>query len=122
MEKYTHEVRRQYWTKVIQECNSSGLSKKMWMEQNGICPKSFYYWQKKLRLELSVEIAQKNHGFSEPQSEVRSLDIPVFMPVETVKENSSAPIVIRYGDAVIEISENVSDSFLRRILEAAGHA
>lgn len=121
MEKYTHEMRRQYWTKVIQECNTSGMRKKEWMEQNGIRSKSFYYWQKKLRLELSVEVAQKNLGFSQQEPNRQLSNAPVFMPVQTAQD-SSAPVVIRYGSALIEISENVSDSFLRRILEAAGNA
>jgi len=42
MDKITSDVRRQQWLEIIQACNTSGLTKKAWCEQNGINMKSFY--------------------------------------------------------------------------------
>ena len=39
------------WTKIIQDCCTSGLTKKEWCVQNHINEKSFYYWQRVIRKE-----------------------------------------------------------------------
>ena len=36
MDKITSDVRRQQWLDIIQACNTSGLTKKAWCEQNSI--------------------------------------------------------------------------------------
>ena len=43
------EYRAQTWAMLIQECNSSGLTKREFCQQRGISEKSFYYWLRKLR-------------------------------------------------------------------------
>ena len=39
---------------LIQECNSSGLTKREFCQQRGISEKSFYYWLRKLRSQMAV--------------------------------------------------------------------
>ena len=51
MEKITHQMRREQWSKIISECLASGQSKTAWCKQNGISDKAFFYWQKILRRE-----------------------------------------------------------------------
>ena len=46
------EYRAQQWAKLIQECKASGMSNKDFCIQRGVSEKSFYYWQKKLRMQL----------------------------------------------------------------------
>lgn len=43
------EYRRQQWGGMIQACRSSGRTVKAWCDENGINPKSYYYWLRKLR-------------------------------------------------------------------------
>ena len=50
------EYRAQQWAMLIQESKSSGMSNKEFCMQRGVSEKSFYYWQKKLRMKL-VEVA-----------------------------------------------------------------
>lgn len=51
MEKITHQMRLQQWSKIIAECLASGQNKTAWCRQNGISDKKFFYWQKILRRE-----------------------------------------------------------------------
>lgn len=52
------EYRAQTWAMLIQECNNSGLTKRAFCQQRGICEKSFYYWLWKLRSRMA-EIASR---------------------------------------------------------------
>ena len=47
------EYRAQTWAMLIQECNSSGLTKREFCQQRGISEKSFYYWLRKLRSQMA---------------------------------------------------------------------
>lgn len=51
MDQCTHEVRAEYWKKIIQACGQrpAGQSAKSWMDENGICEQSYYHWQRWFR-------------------------------------------------------------------------
>lgn len=61
------EYREQAWAMLIQECNSSGLTKREFCQQRGISEKSFYYWLRKLRSQMA-EVAR-------PQLVYRHIDL-----------------------------------------------
>ena len=48
--------RAQKWAMLIQECNISGLTKREFCHQRGISEKSFYYWLRKLRSQISESV------------------------------------------------------------------
>ena len=50
--------RAQSWAMVIKECSESGLSNKEYCEQHGISLKSYYYWLRKLRTQMSETMPQ----------------------------------------------------------------
>ena len=52
MDKITHKVRCEQWTKIIKECLASGMNKTAWCREHGISDKSFFYWQRRLRCKL----------------------------------------------------------------------
>lgn len=45
--------RAREWAMLIQECNASGLTKREFCQQRGISEKSFYYWLRKLRMQIA---------------------------------------------------------------------
>ena len=49
--------RAQQWAMLIQECNSSGLTKRAFCQQRGISEKSFYYWLRKMRSQMAEAAA-----------------------------------------------------------------
>ena len=58
MDQCTHEVRAEYWKKIIQACGQrpAGQSAKSWMDENGICEQSYYYWQRRFRKQAYEEM------------------------------------------------------------------
>ena len=51
MDKITHQVRAEHWTRILNECMNSGMPKNAWCRANGISEKQFFYWQRILRQE-----------------------------------------------------------------------
>ena len=124
MDKITHQVRVEHWTKIMNECINSGMSKTAWCRANGISEKQFFYWQRILRREAFEnsqnsslpttvgsyqELApatQRTVSFTEiklPSSSQST--VPVFHP----------DLVIRKGSLILEISNSASDELLSRI-------
>ena len=72
MDKITHQVRAEHWTKIMNECINSGMSKTAWCRANGISEKQFFYWQRILReyygaAEPPVRCGVSHHsGLTEP--------------------------------------------------------
>ena len=116
MDKTTHQIRREQWTQIINNCLESGQSKKAWCRDNGICEKSFYYWQRILRNEAYIEMKQ----FPERPTIPKQPELPVaFVELKpTVEETEQTltfrpDIVLRRGQFVLEISNTVSLELLK---------
>ena len=50
MDQRTSEIRLAQWEQIVLEGNQASVSKREWCRQNGISEKSFFYWQRKIRL------------------------------------------------------------------------
>ena len=64
--------RTQQWAMLIQECNSSGLTKRAFCQQRGISEKSFYYWMRKMRSQ-AAEVAAPHLVQLEPISQTEDM-------------------------------------------------
>ena len=108
MDKITHQVRAEHWTRILNECMNSGMSKTAWCRANGISEKQFFYWQRILRREAyeasqnpSLPAAAATKQLSAVQQSVSFAEIklpdvspdasPVFRP----------DLVIRKGNLVV---------------------
>ena len=60
MDQCTHEVRAEYWRKIIQACSQrpAGQSAKNWMDENGISEQSYYHWQRRFRRQAYEEMKE----------------------------------------------------------------
>lgn len=58
MDQCTHEVRAEYWRKIIQVCGQrpAGQSAKRRMDENGIREQSYYHWQRRFRQQAYAEM------------------------------------------------------------------
>lgn len=109
MDKITHNIRREQWTKIINQCLASGMNKTAWCKQNGISDKSFFYWQRKLRLEA----ADPEQFPAVPTAGTLPQTFIEVRPVPNRKEQHFQPdMIIRKGDVVLEISNSVSPDLL----------
>lgn len=103
MEKITHQMRLQQWSKIISECLASGLNKTEWCRQNGISDKKFFYWQKILRRE-AYALAEPSHEEALILATAQTSSVPF---VE-LKMEQSASVMSAYTEfkpeAVIQIN------------------
>ena len=60
MDQRTHEVRAEYWRKIIQTCGQrpAGQSAKRGMDENGIREPSYYHWQRHFRQQAYAEVKE----------------------------------------------------------------
>lgn len=68
------EFRLKQWTKIIQTCQSSGMTVVGWCNQNNVKIKSYYYWLRRIRVlacEAGSLVPQKTeqHVFGKYKSE-----------------------------------------------------
>ena len=111
MDKSTHQIRREQWSQIINNCLASGQSKKTWCRENGVCEKTFYYWQRILRNEAYIEMKQLSVPAPVPQAPELPVAFVELKPTPVNSEPVSAfqpDIVIRKGQLVLEISNSAS--------------
>ena len=127
MDQCTHEVRAEYWRKIIQACGQrpAGQSAKRWMDENGIREQSYYHWQRRFRQQAYAEMKE---NVSVPavtgKSELGFLPVPPqqgYSPTTPPLSHEPAA-VIRTALLQIEISNDISDTLLSHILREVSHA
>ena len=131
MDQCMHEVRAEYWKGIIRACGQrpAGQSAKSWMEENGICEQSYYHWQRKFRQQAYDQMKEKEMLPSVTEkAEVSFAEIP-YSPavgredIPGVSEAGRTPAaVIRTSAMSIEISNQISESLLSRILREVANA
>ena len=120
MDKITQEVRIANWKSIIEQCHArpEGQSAKQWLADNGISEKSYYYWQRKIRKEA--------YALMQPPSAVKPEPV-VFaeLPIDGIKNTRPSFIpsaLIHRGGTVFELSNDISDRLLDRLMEVIGNA
>ena len=126
MDQIAHEVRLANWKQIIEECHArpENQSAKQWLSERGISTKSYYYWQRKLRLQAYDQMKQSN-AFPSAQgdSTVAFAEIPFSAQSDTPETDHFHPTaVIRSGGMAVALSNSVSDDLLARILQEVRHA
>ena len=137
MDQEVNIIRIENWKRLILEANNSGLSKTEWCRQNNISSKTFFYWQRKVRLmeaqkalsssELpSVSTGQKT-AISSDFVDMTHLYKETTAPTESVPSGNSqsgfSPQLMLLADQYrILIGEDVSEQTLSTVLRAIKHA
>ena len=127
MDQCTHEVRADYWRKIIQACGQrpAGQSAKSWMDENGICEQSYYHWQRRLRQQAYAEMkGNPSVPAVTEKSDLTFVEIPCTAMSEqnTYAASNTPRVIIRTAALQIEISNDISDALLSRIIREASHA
>lgn len=137
MDQEVNIIRIENWKRLILEANNSGLSKTEWCRQNNISSKTFFYWQRKVRLmeaqkalsssELpSVSTGQKA-AISPDFVDMTHLYKETTAPTENVPSGNSqsgfAPQLMLLADQYcILIGEDIREQTLSTVLRAIKHA
>ena len=127
MDQCTHEVRAEYWKKIIQACGQrpAGQSAKSWMDENGICEQSYYHWQRRFRKQAYEEMkGNSSVPAVTEKTELAFVEIPCHTSTETnTYMVSDKPVAtIRTATLQIDISNEISDALLSRIIQEVSHA
>lgn len=127
MDQCTHEVREEYWKRIIQTCSQrpAGQSAKNWMDENGIREQSYYYWQRRFRQQAYAELkGNASAPAVTEKSELTFVEIPCTAPSEKNTHMVSGKTVatIRTAAFQVELSNDISDALLSRIFQEVSHA
>ena len=128
MDQITHDVRTAQWAEIVRSCHErpAGQSAKKWLAENGINEKQYYYWQRRIR-NLVAGTTSKSLPATRPTGEVTFVEMPapIEQPVEcphTAVASSGPAALIRAGKLEIELSNDISDERLRKILKVTAYA
>ena len=128
MDKCTHEVRKQYWKNIINQClqRPEGMTVKQWLDENSICEQTYYHWLKRIRQE-TYELATTSANAAcvkTMHSEVAFAEVPLpVMNTVAPDGNGFRPdITIQTGSMLIGVSNTASDALLGKLFGVIGHA
>jgi putative transposase len=129
MDQITHSVRRSNWLGIIKQCQErpEGITVRQWLADNGIREKSYYYWLRKFRKEAYEEMQAMPSETQLTEIEFAELPVPAkrlpdcVLPDEMHRADK-AVAVIRTSGLAIELSNDISETLLTRILKEVSHA
>lgn len=125
MDQSTHAVRRANWLNIITQCKDrpTGTSAKQWLAENGINEKSYYYWLRKIRREACEHLQLPGtSGLSEVSFVEVPLEAATTIPTPAQNTSVSPSAVIRANGLTLEISNDISEHLLARLLQEVLHA
>ncbi len=128
MDKCTHEVRAQYWRKIVQSCQErpTGQSAKKWLEDNNISEQSYYSWQRKFRKEAYEQMDTSLPAVQQLSSEVSfteiSMPVQQVTPAKNILDDVKPSAVIKTATISIAITNDISEQLLSKILQEVVHA
>lgn len=125
MDQSTHDVRRANWLNIVNQCRErpADVSAKQWLADNGIKEKAYYYWLRKFRKEAYDQMQVPAVAGPEEIS-FAEVSIPMDNPPESMPctLHSDPVALIRCGSISIEISNDISEAILNRLLQEVTHA
>jgi transposase-like protein len=95
------EYRRQRWAELIRQRQESGMTVVSFCETNGLNPKTYYYWLRKLREEMCRQSVVAIAAQGNPEE---TLDI--------------SGVRLRVGDLVVEIESVASAKTIEAVIRA----
>ena len=86
------------WSQRIADCRQSGMSVKRWCEENGVSPKTYYSWQKKV---FSVMVEQQKLQLEGKGQEDCFVELPA---TQQIRQNTGELVAsIQAGQASVNI-------------------
>lgn len=109
--KAKNKFRLEQWTKLIKACQSSGMKIDDWCNANGVTHHAYYYWLRKVREAACHELAIVDDSPNEPV-------VLKKLTVQTPALDTRAAVIIRLGNATVEINEGTSQQTIQAVLLA----
>ena len=128
MDQNAQQIRRSQWEKIVLEGNRASVSKKEWCRQNGISEKSFYYWQRKIRLQAAGALeARKDVPVCVGSPASTFVEMPLRSTAQTMNGGSASPgltpeLMIQIGDCRVYVAGTIQEQTLSTVLKIIRHA
>lgn len=105
-----NQYRLEQWTKLIQECQSSGMKIDDWCDANGVTRHAYYYWLRKVRQSACQDLPAVN----EPQK------ITTFkrLEVQTPSAGAQAAVIIHLPTTTLEVQNGACQQTVEAVLLA----
>ncbi len=108
-----HAYKLRQWTERICDCKTSGKSVTAWCVENSINVKTYYYWQRRVR----VAACEKVDAASLPM--VPMSGVPTFAEYrQSERKEASSAITLHISGATIEIHNGADASIITSTLNA----
>ncbi len=126
MEQSTHDVRRGNWLNIVNQCQSrlADMLVKQWLAENDIKEKVYYYWLRKFRkeaynqMQLPIAAAKTDVTFAEVTMLIVATSIEITPPSAP---HGSTVAIIKCSGLTIELSNDISEGLLNRLLQEMDH-
>ena len=105
-----NQYRLEQWTRLIQDCQSSGMRVDEWCEANGVTHHAYYYWLRKVRKAACQDLSVTSE--MEPSTHFKHLEVQV----QTA--NTQAAVIIHLPSATLEIQNGATQQTVEAVLLA----
>ena len=105
-----NQYRLEQWTRLIQDCQSSGMRVDDWCEANGVTHHAYYYWLRKVRKAACQDLSVT----SEMESSTHFKQLEVQLPAA----NTQAAVIIHLPSAALEIQNGAAQQTVEAVLLA----
>lgn len=110
-----HQSLLQEWSVRIGECRSSGQSVQAWCQEQGIKPKTYYYWEKQFICEATK--AQSMPAGAEGTKALVRIE-PTQLRQDVADSPFSERIIVRHGTTTIELPTSTSADSIAALVAA----
>lgn len=120
-----HAAKLAEWSEKVQACRSSGLSVKKWCEENNVCSKTYYSWERVYLAEVSKQLAIGEQLPVARANQIIRVD-PSQMPDEKEvngaaaadQTTSNVKITLRYGGMSVEMPDGMEIEQIAVLMKA----
>ena len=119
-----HAAKLAEWSERVQACRSSGMTVKEWCEQNHVCSKTYYTWERVYLAEVSKQLAIPDRAPGETVQLVRIEPDQLRDEGEkgtsrmSVQSKSNEGITLRYGKMSVEMPAGMDIGEVAELMKA----
>ena len=99
MDKSTHEIRLAQWASIIQECNTSGMTKKKWCQENNINEKQSKHSEKEMNETI-------NEFLSNPSKKI------IYRLIDNIEIDENKNIYIHFAFSKLNVIKEINKNYL----------
>ena len=101
------------WSQRVADCRQSGMSVKRWCDENGVSPKTYYTWQKKV---FSVMVEQQKLQLEAEGRESCFVELRAPQPIQQARGNLAASVQV--GQVSVNIYSGADPELAQALVQA----